>query len=219
MENKEEKMVAVTLTVMKRGVVQSMRVWVADENSAEQMGRNVQAALMQKVQKWTEHLSQSDYSAIVNREDILDSGRFDYGDKEVFIWWAQGLHIVKPKAIEEPKMVMTMTRGQDKYEVDGVETREEFMDKVWTFLAEDTSGHYRHVRFNKKGVGYLDEAIAAPSLTDRVMCLPSWYVGPGWYDESDNPVLLDSETVEAIEMGDWRIKLEQQRGEGDDEQR
>lgn len=116
-------------------------------------------------------------------------------------------------------------------EADSLElAREAFTDYVAGVLADDTTGHYLYVRFIEQDGGYVDQALAYPQQSDILPELPAWYKGAGYYDESENLVLLyDSgihkacdDDVDFLIIGDYRYELaaapqEQAPPEQDDE--
>lgn len=87
-------------------------------------------------------------------------------------------------------------RSEDSIILDTIETssydtaKEVFTDYVAGVLADDTTGRFLFVRFISKDGGFIDEAIAYPQPEDILQNLPNWYEGAGWYDSSENLLLL-----------------------------
>ncbi len=107
------------------------------------------------------------------------------------------------------KYSIVVEKSGKKYQVGEAETIDQFIEFVRQQLADDVSGDYRQVRYKKTMTGrYLDLTLAKPSHNDIVSSLPKWYDGPGWYDQNDNAVLLDSETsIDELRLGDYRYKM------------
>lgn len=101
-------------------------------------------------------------------------------------------------------------------EADSLElAKEAFTDYVADVLASDTTGHYLFIRFIEQDGGYVDQALAYPQKSDILPELPAWYQGAGYYDESENLILLYDrnwhkacdDDVDFLIIGDYRYEL------------
>lgn len=101
-------------------------------------------------------------------------------------------------------------------EADSLElAKEAFTDYVAGVLADDTTGHYLFIRFIEQDGGFVDSALAYPQKSDILPELPAWYQGAGFYDESENLILLYAagahkacdDDVDLLIIGDYRYEL------------
>jgi hypothetical protein len=89
------------------------------------------------------------------------------------------------------------------------EARRLFVSCIVEMLEADDTGHYLSHSYIETEGGWVDESCALPYMREDILpAIPSWYEGPGIYDESDNLVILYSdENTDRMTLGDWDYSL------------
>lgn len=88
---------------------------------------------------------------------------------------------------------------------DDKEARAFLSNFIYSMLEEDDSGKHREVHFTRTADGkWLQDEIAQPTPEDTIDALPTWFKGPGIYNESDALVMAaDEQNIDQITLSDW----------------
>jgi hypothetical protein len=88
---------------------------------------------------------------------------------------------------------------------DEAEARAFLSNFIYSMLEADDSGKHREVHFTRTADGkWLQDEIAQPTPEDTIDALPTWFKGPGIYNESDALVMAaDEQNIDQITLSDW----------------
>jgi hypothetical protein len=94
------------------------------------------------------------------------------------------------------------------------DARATFSQYVRTMLVEDPYSNCRFVDLERTLGGWIDLSLAHATAKDLLDMCPSWFTGPGLYNESNHLVLAASETIDRIYFQDYDYFVTSLKPEG-----
>lgn len=86
---------------------------------------------------------------------------------------------------------------------DNTEAKTRFSQYVGAMLEEYPNSKHRLVIFERWLGGWVDQSLAHATAEDLLPETPEWFVGDGYYDESNNLALGTSQLIDRFTLGNY----------------